>query len=913
MYIVIFFVIAILSIALSITYKTRENKKRIDAERNRLEAERIKKENQEIEELKRLKEKRIENNFKTLHNKLDSIKDANKDFREFTNIENGYFSNYQLQKWRGTYRIVYDLVNNIKEDESGLEGDDYNEFYFFKVRFLKGESYRKHFNEDFVRKELTTYSDFFDNIEGKSLDAQQREAIVKDEDNNLIIAGAGSGKTLTIAAKVEYLIRRYKIDPSEILLISFTRKSSEDLSNRVRFCQAKTFHKFGLEIIGKAENVKISIAEEWRLSHFIKNEIERLTKSNDDYLRDIINYFVEHQKPIRYNDEFESFGDYIQYLKDKNFKPFKPVRTNFGNETYRRETVKSAEECRIANFLYFNNIDYEYEMPYEHDKNPNKFKQFKPDFTINPYGAKIYLEHYGINENGDVPHWFKDPQDGSGDTAKERYWQGIKWKREEHKKNKTPLIETFSYEMRNNSLFPKLIEELENNGVNVIPKPNTEIWQIIKDSNNDEFDAVIKLIVTFITLMKSNNFTMVDLRAKNNKITNESTKHRNQVFLQVIQPLFDGYNEYLRGRDEIDFSDMINKATSYIKNRKVDIDFKYIIIDEFQDLSIGRYKLLQVIKDRNPSCKVFAVGDDWQSIYRFTGSDISLFKEFEKYFGETEKSRIETTYRFGEPMISTSGDFIMKNDNQVKKNLKCGNSNRTTESKIFHVEFKDQTYDYTGVFLDIIKNIYSGGNQDNSINLILGRYTFDIELLLNIQNLIIHISNEKNDGNSHRLYKSGDWKRLLPGEEIFLEMPYQFKIFRFKYLTVHKAKGLEADYVIIPNCNNGTLGFPSEMSDDEVLNLLLSEADQFENGEERRLFYVALTRARKKVYLIAKREYKSKFIHELEINSSQSQTLKCPRCKIGDVNAKSGETNGRKWEKLSCSNYLFGCDYVKWS
>ena len=103
------------------------------------------------------------------------------------------------------------------------------------------------------------------------------------------------------------------------------------------------------------------------------------------------------------------------------------------------------------------------------------------------------------------------------------------------------------------------------------------------------------------------------------------------------------------------------------------------------------------------------------------------------------------------------------------------------------------------------------------------------------------------------------------------------------------------------------------MSDDEVLNLLLSEADQFENGEERRLFYVALTRARKKVYLIAKREYKSKFIHELEINSSQSQTLKCPRCKIGDVNAKSGETNGRKWEKLSCSNYLFGCDYVKWS
>jgi DNA helicase IV len=341
-----------------------------------------------------------------------------------------------------------------------LERIDNDELYFFKERFLKGESYRNDYNEAFVKEEINRYSDLFDNIEHKKLDQQQREAVVKDEDNNLIIAGAGSGKTLTIVAKVEYLIKRYKVDPSEILLISFTKKSSTDLTERIESCEAKTFHKFGFDIIGKAENDKINIVDDWRLSSFIKNEIERLTNSDDDYLRDIIDYFVEYQKPIRYSDEFDNFGDYVQYLKDENFKPFKPVKT-YGKETYKREVVKSAEECRIANFLYFNNIEYEYEMPYEHDKNPNKFRQYRPDFTINPKGKRIYLEHFGINENGEVPYWFENPEDGSGLTATEKYQLGIEWKRETHDSNNTVLIETFSYEMRNKTLFPKLTRELE--------------------------------------------------------------------------------------------------------------------------------------------------------------------------------------------------------------------------------------------------------------------------------------------------------------------------------------------------------------------------------------------------------------------------------------------------------------------
>ena len=127
-----------------------------------------------------------------------------------------------------------------------------------------------------------------------------------------------------------------------------------------------------------------------------------------------------------------------------------------------------------------------------------------------------------------------------------------------------------------------------------------------------------------------------------------------------------------------------------------------------------------------------------------------------------------------------------------------------------------------------------------------------------------------------------------------------------QFLTIHKSKGLEADIVIIMNCNSGNLGFPSEISDDPILNLLLSEADQFENGEERRLFYVAMTRAKEKVYFITDVKYKSKFIMELEGESVDSSIRKCPRCKTGNLVNKSGTTNGKDWEFDACSNYKYG-------
>jgi len=177
--------------------------------------------------------------------------------------------------------------------------------------------------------------------------------------------------------------------------------------------------------------------------------------------------------------------------------------------------------------------------------------------------------------------------------------------------------------------------------------------------------------------------------------------------------------------------------------------------------------------------------------------------------------------------------------------------------------------------------------------MILGRYSFDIDRIKNETGLF---SINKQEGNVAFRYVNSD------DESFNIDM---------QFLTVHKSKGLEADIVIVLNCNSGKFGFPAELSDDEVLNLLLSEADQFENGEERRLFYVAMSRARERVFFIADSSYKSKFIAELEVDCGDTNQRKCPYCKTSDVILKKTGTtkNGDNYKFFGCSNYLYGCDY----
>ncbi|MCL5952226.1 MAG: hypothetical protein M1132_10985 [Chloroflexi bacterium] len=255
------------------------------------------------------------------------------------------------------------------------------------------------------------------------------------------------------------------------------------------------------------------------------------------------------------------------------------------------------------------------------------------------------------------------------------------------------------------------------------------------------------------------------------------------------------------------------------------------------------------------------------------------------------KSKIETTYRFHEPLIRVSSGFILKNPNQEKKELRGAAALGTTEYRIVYSDDGDDTNALKQVLDELLGTVRD--IEEKKI-LILGRYNFDIDRI-------------KNQGGAFRIDRRMDTVGYSGRTETGAR-----KTIEAQYLTVHKAKGLEGDILIVLNCNAGKYGFPSQMSDDPVLNLLLSRADQYENGEERRVFYAAMTRAKERLYLIAERAYKSKFIQELESDKADSSLRKCPRCKTADLVRKTGVTKGKPWAMWAWSNYRFGCDYNEW-
>ncbi|RZJ84801.1 MAG: hypothetical protein EOO20_20815, partial [Chryseobacterium sp.] len=280
-------------------------------------------------------------------------------------------------------------------------------------------------------------------------------------------------------------------------------------------------------------------------------------------------------------------------------------------------------------------------------------------------------------------------------------------------------------------------------------------------------------------------------------------------------------------------------------------------------------------------------------IYRFAGSDISLFTQFEQHFGVTEVSKIETTYRFSKSMIDISSKFILANPNQTGKELKPFNVD--TQQPLDIIVSENFRSDDPYPFIEALKKINGENFQSGKkvTVMALARYNHIIETYKGKSDLF----SVKYDQNK-RTYIISSLE--VPGLEV-------------QFLSVHRSKGLQADYVIILNCVSGQYGFPSEHADDPILNLLLSKADQFANGEERRLFYVALTRAKKKTFIITNQPYKSKFVEEIDSANSEQPQNKCPVCKEGNRIKKEGVgKTGRPYVKYSCSNWNLGCEYLAW-
>lgn len=677
----------------------------------------------------------------------------------------------------------------------------------------------KQHNEGIITFLLDTHKEFFDHCLKYPLDKQQRRSIVLEEENCLVVSSAGSGKTSSIVGKVKYLTEIKKINPQNILLISYTNKAAAELTERMGIAGLRgyTFHKLALDIIGQTTGQKPSIYENTD-ALFVKIYHELL--NDKKFKKSVIEYFIDYQTPEK---EWEKRkNERRQQLSEQKEVRLKATFPDMDGKTV---YVRSEQEQKICFALSSLSVKFRYEEPYEHPLVDEMHSQYKPDFSIyfeqGGETKRIYLEHFGVDEHGLVPIWFAKDRGITYEEANQKYNDGITWKKAAHEKFGTKLLTTSSADFHYSDIREKLKTLLEKADVSIQEKTDAELYDMVLPPNSKHVKAFIRLVVTFVTLIKS-SCKSVDEVLRQTK--NAGDERSTFIIKNIFQPVYKRYIEELANINQIDFTDAILQATDICRSSHP-VKYDYIIVDEFQDISVDRYNFLKVLREGNPPAKLYCVGDDWQSIYRFSGSDMALFNQFSDYFGQTEINKIETTYRFGEPLVSLSSQFIQRNEAQIKKNIHPFNPQVKTELQFCDYERRD--------YCNVIGQLVASIPLDKSVFL-LGRYSFD------------------------DYYLSFMYKFVKEGNRFF----YIIGDRKIEFLTVHKSKGLEADYVIILQCNKDTYGFPSLVSDDPVLNYVLTKSDQYPYGEERRLFYVAITRAKVKTYILYDRRFPSVFVDE---------------------------------------------------
>lgn len=766
-------------------------------------------------------------------------------------------------KWRQVYSAVHNRVQSLFF-KLGLTNTKFKRVAsIFLSEFESLESKLHVHNEEIARKKVGEINSIIGTVEGRALDKQQLLCIAKEVHSHLVLAGAGTGKTTTIVGYVKYLLLSGKCNENEILLLSFTNAAASEMSHRIMSETGKgldvyTFHKLGLNIIASVQG-KIPRICQLDLRQFARKQLDSLVQQ-EAYLRKLSYYLTYAGIAQRSEFDFTDEKEYQAYLK---MNP--PI-------TMKKETVKSYGEMDIANFLFQNGIQYIYEMPYPIDTRTSEYGQYHPDFYLPDYD--IYLEYFGINRKGEVPPYFKA---GHGKSASELYQDGIHWKRQLHQTNGTQLIELYAYEKLEENLIQSLVGKLTKAGVVFAEQSVYGIWKSIADNQSQTLDRVAELFATVINLIKSNNCTIDEVRKRNHAFRHLPSI---DLALDLVAPVFDNYQLLLKTNNEIDFNDMVNLASEYITRGEYQHNYKYVIVDEYQDISQSRFRLLFSMREQK-NYKLFCVGDDWQSIYRFSGSDIGFILSFDKYWGASEVSRIETTYRFPESLIKVSSSFVMKNPKQMQKALHSAIPDQGFSMECINGYTEELALNF---LVERLRKLPTG-----STVLFLGRYRFDAKVLERVKEMEYHYNNSTKNV-----------------EVTFSRRPD----LHITFMTIHSSKGLQADYVFLLNNKKYGMGFPSKIADAPVLQLLLDNSDSYPYAEERRLFYVAITRAKKKVWLVTIKDNESEFVSEIESvfgTAMKREQYTCPEC-----GGRLIRRTGKNGDFYGCSNYKSrGCRYTR--
>ena len=844
---------------------------------------------------------------KTIYNLLSSDKYLSRsDYRQlvddFSEL-NRFFLNQQAAKTLN----YYCSINGIELTNVEYFLQNYTDL----SNLSEGSEQVRQHNQAFLESHLRSEKEYLDNIlkpvdPAISLDEEQRKVVLSDEDFTLVIAGAGAGKTTTVSAKVRYLVERKHINPEQILLISFTNKAVGELRDKINKamkinCPITTFHSTGYAILRKQNPAGKNIRDGGFLFNVVNNYLKNNILERPELVDKLILFFGSYfDAPYEGND----LNAFFNYISKADFTTLKGNMSEYTEEIINKRTgnrisiaheaLRSAQEVKIANFLYLNNIDYSYEKPYKYNI-IRAHKPYTPDFTITQGDRVAYIEHFGITQDGRNNRYNSEQL--------EKYKAAINDKVALHRKHGTDLIYTFSSYTDGRPLLVHLEEELSAHGFNLEPRSSKEVFdKIVSTEENKYILKLVKLICTFIQNFKTNGYNTEKFYEWESKSNNERTK----LFLDVCQQCYLEYTKHLKQQHAVDFEDMINESARILRDQQnsgVKLDFKYIIVDEYQDISRQRFDLTLELS-KVCDAKIIAVGDDWQSIYAYAGSDITLFTRFKQAMGYGEELKITRTYRNAQEVIDIAGGFIQQNASQMKKALVSPKhiakpiiiQTYTEEVDRKQYEGKGGKYFLIGKTVETAIEKILADNPKSSI-LLLGRYGFD----------------------AFKLSLSDDF---LYNEKDGSVLSKRFPEVKIEFMTVHRAKGLGYDNVIIINARNELFGFPSQIQEDPVLKYVVKDDFSIEYAEERRLFYVALTRTKNRVYIVTPEQHPSAFVKELIRNyplvtvdgqlndqsTDQSNIIKqCPICGYPLQLRYKPHIGLRLW---ICSNEPEICDFM---
>jgi len=694
------------------------------------------------------------------------------------------------------------------------------------------------YNKDFIRQRKKEYGYLF-NKDYLLLDDEQKDAVVTDDKYNLVIAGAGAGKTEVLITRIAYLIRRKpdSVQSNRILAIAYQNKDVKQIEHRLREryniddVEVRTFHKLGKEILQKIGRKfdRSEIVDENKKHEIIRGLYQhRLTDS--EYYRLFLQY-VKTLHDDEKSDSFENKAESLAYAQKRAYFAINNTRVN------------SKAEKEIMDFFLMNKLNSE---PIAIDYEPD-LPGFRPDFGLPKYD--LFIEHWALNEKGEVPEWF--------DQTTEAYKEKMQFKKEWFAKNGKTLVETFAYEYDETNP-DKFIELLKRRVIEKLQTRNegrfeftaltySELVEVAWGPYKDPVDD----IVNFITNAKTYGISPQKITEK---IRNGKWSRKQVAFGNLAVKVYADYRDHLTRANKIDFEDMINEAIAELddnKNLYANI-YDHVLIDEYQDISAQRYKLIRKLLERNPTCKLFCVGDDWQSVMAFSGSNLDFFVNFEKYFEKPAVTKISTNYRSIKTIVDAGAQLIKKNGScQISKTTLSSRDEerpimvlRSPHKENYRMRYYEQTAE------DCLTRIAEYIRK--------GFLPQDILVLSRFMRTRVH-----------RTYKFHPIIRTLldKAKEMGIDMICddardESKI---RVLTVHKSKGLEAKAVLVLNVIKDAYGFPSEIEDSSIYAPARENyPEQDPKEEERRLFYVAMTRAKEDLIIYTWEPSKSEFLDEIE-------------------------------------------------